>query len=119
MIATPWGVVDRCSESLSDVLDDLIREKEIKKIIVGYPTPLKTDENERTRQVDEFIDHFIRDREIPFETVSERYSTKEATRLREERGETGEGSDAEAAAMILEYYLDLSRSFHSSESPEG
>lgn len=105
-IATPHAVVDRENESLSEVLESLIDAKNVDEIIVGYPTPLKTDENERTRQVDEFIDRFVSPLPIPHQTISERYSTKDAERLREDRGDHGGPDDDEAAAMILEYYLE-------------
>lgn len=105
-IATPHDVVDRKNESLSGILESLIDEKNIDEVIVGYPTPLKTDENERTRQVDQFIEQFVSPLPVPHQTISERYSTKDAERLRDKRGDVGGPDDDEAAAMILEYYLE-------------
>lgn len=105
-ISRPLRVVDRQRESLGNHLRNIIESHDVGKIIVGYPTPLKIDQNERTRQVDEFIEHFIESLSIPHETISERYSTREASRLRRKKGQSGEGTDAEAAAMILQYYLE-------------
>jgi putative Holliday junction resolvase len=109
VIPTPLRIVDREEESLGKVLAEVIEDKNITEIIVGYPTPLKTDENERTRQVDNFIEQFIEPLSIPHRTISERYSTREAERLREERDDRGEPGDDEAAAMILEYFLERHR----------
>jgi len=114
-ISSPLRVIDRQSDSLNKHLQEVIETNEVGKIIVGYPTPLQTDQNQRTRQVDQFIEHFIQPLSIPHETMSERYSTREATRLRRNRGQSGEGTDAEAAAMILEYYLEA-REEHSQKT---
>lgn len=106
-VASPLETIDRENQNLLESLRVIVRKKAIDKIIVGYPEPLRTDENERTRQVDEFIEEFLHPLDIPFETYSERYTTKQAERLRENRDNTpDEATDAEAAAVILRKYLD-------------
>lgn len=105
LIPRPHRIVDRETEELSEVLENLVEEMGVRKIIVGYPTPLRTDENERTRQVDEFVNEYIRSLPVPFSLFSERYTTREASRLRRQRGEAGTAGDDEAAALILRHYL--------------
>lgn len=107
-IANPYRIVDRKEEDLPDALREAVRSEEITRIIVGYPDPLKVDENERTRQVDEFIRTMIKPLSVPHETISERYSTKEARRRRQQRDDDGPPGDDEAAAVILQTYLDRS-----------
>ncbi|MGM0381138.1 MAG: Holliday junction resolvase RuvX [bacterium] len=104
-IASPLRVVDLDSENLSEVLRNLIDTEGIEEIIVGYPTPLQVEENERTRQVDRFIEKFIEPLDCPYTVFSERYSTKEATRLQQLRDDSQEVVDDEAAAIILQNYL--------------
>lgn len=114
VLTRPFRVVDRETESLSEVLESLLEKYEIERIVVGYPDPLKVSENERTRQVDRFLREFIQPLPVPHTTVSERYTTKLAGQLRERRGESGPPGDDEAAALILEHYLEHG----SSRSPE-
>jgi putative Holliday junction resolvase len=106
-LASPYGTIDRNEQDVNKQLAELIRQKSIDRIIVGFPRPLKTDTNERTRKVDEFIETIIQPLSVPHETVSERYTTKEARRLREQRDDNpSSASDAEAAALILQHYID-------------
>jgi putative Holliday junction resolvase len=105
-ITTPLETVDCRATNLSEHLKTVVRDHEVDRIIVGYPDPLKVDENERTRQVDDFIDEFVDPLPVPYETVSERYTTKRADELRKERDTPSEDQpDAEAAALILDQYL--------------
>ncbi len=106
-LASPCRNVDRQTEDLLKVLRKLVQNEGVDRIIVGFPEPLQVDSNERTREVETFIDQFIEPLSVPYETVSERYTTKEARRLREVRnGAPSQTPDEEAAALILQHYLD-------------
>jgi len=108
-IATPLETIDRETVELSETLKSILNDEAINRIVVGYPEPLQAESNERTRQVDQFINEFVKPLDVPFNTVSERYTTKEARRLRSKRGQSpSEAADAEAAAVILQYFLDCS-----------
>ncbi len=109
-ITRPMKTVDREEIDLKTFLAGLVKSEAVDRIIVGYPDPLKTDENERTRQVDDFIVNHIDFLPVPHETVSERYTTKQADELRKHRGAPSEDPpDAEAAALILDHYLGTER----------
>lgn len=109
-ITTPLETVDRQGTDLSVRLRTLVAEHGVERVVVGYPDPLKVDENERTRQVDRFIDEFLDPLDVPHETVSERYTTKRADELRQHRDDdTADPPDAEAAALILDHYLGTSQ----------
>jgi RNase H-fold protein (predicted Holliday junction resolvase) len=110
--------LDREEVDLEDHLTGLVEEESVDRIVVGYPDPLRTDENERTRQVDGFIENVVDPLPVPHVTVSERYTTKQADELREHRGDLSENPpDAEAAALILDHYLGTERK-HDFPSPE-
>lgn len=117
-ITRPLTTIDREEVDLADQLADLVKNQSVDRIIVGYPDPLKTNENERTRQVDNFIETFVQSLPVPHKTVSERYTTKQADELRKHRGDASEHPpDAEAAALILDHYLGTERK-HDFPSPE-
>lgn len=105
LVSSPRRVVDRQATDLHRVLEELVEDLEVKKIIVGYPVPLRTSENERTAEVDSFISEFVEPLGLPYTKVSERYTTKEARRLQRDRGDQSERTDADAAALILNHYL--------------
>lgn len=109
VIATPLTVVDRTEEDLGDRLRTVIREHDVDHVVVGYPKPLRTEQNERTRQVDEFIRSFVEPLSVPHTIVSERYSSREANQRRRQREGEGTAGDDEAAALILDRYLQSDR----------
>lgn len=108
-LASPLEVVDREGQDLSERLRAVLEEHDVGRVVVGYPVPLRTDENERTRQVDRFIERFVEPLPVEHTVVSERYSTAEADELRRQRGAGGEAGDDEAAALILRRYLERRR----------
>jgi len=104
-LAFPLEIVDRKRQNLAARLRALLDTYDVETIVVGYPVPLRVSENERTRQVDRFIERFVEPLDVPHVTVSERYSSREADRLRRRREAGGEAGDDEAAALILERFL--------------
>ena len=109
IIATPVQIIDRKENSPREIIEELLKEREIEKIVVGYPVPLKTKANQRTRQVDQFIEEHLVGLGLPVVKFNERYSSREAERLKRLRGGSKAGDD-EAAALILQHYLDKKRS---------
>lgn len=108
ILASPLKTIDlKETEEPLEKLQAIPQKYDIEKVIVGYPEPFQTSENERTRQVDNFIESFVKPLELPHETVSERYTTKQAKKLRQERKKNSNSEpDSEAAALILQYYLE-------------
>ncbi len=105
-IATPLRVVDRKEQDLQEELRKAIDKNQVEHLVIGYPEPLKVDENERTKQVDNFIREIIDPLEVSYTIFSERYSSREAARLQEMRSQSDEVLDDEAAAVILQNYLE-------------
>lgn len=108
-LASPLEVVDRENQDLDDRLRTVLEEFGVERVVVGYPVPLRTDENERTRQVDRFIERYVEPLPVPYTAVSERYSTAEADELRRRRDAGGTAGDDEAAALILDRFLERRR----------
>ena len=80
---------------------EIIKEKKIDKVIVGYPYGLKGEENENTARVDKFVGQLKNDVDTPVELVDERFSSLLADRM----GGTV-SRDEKAAMVILQSYLD-------------
>lgn len=116
-LARPLTVLEERGEELTDRIRGLVREYGVDRVVVGYPKPLRVEENERTRQVDAFLRDVLEPLDVPVVTVSERYTTRQAERLRRERGQPDEASDAEAAALILQRYLDEEASSSPGNAP--
>ncbi len=109
IIARPLEIIDRKVNDPAEVITDAVKKWEVSRIVIGYPTPLKTKENERTRQVDEFIEEYLIPLRVPVKKISERYTSREAENLARQRGDKNAGDD-QAAALILQYYLNQKRS---------
>ncbi len=105
-IASPLRVIDRHKANLQEELEKEIKRNDIEKLVIGYPEPLKVKQNERTRQVDQFVKKIIEPLNVPYIIFSERYSTREAARLQKLRNNRDKTIDDEAAAVILQNYLE-------------
>ena len=104
-IVTPIATVERAGSRRGLAqLCSLVREREVKLVLVGLPLSLAGSDTEQTREAREFAARLARrlGEEIPVEMYDERFTTRIAQRL-------GEGSAAEedsrAAAHLLEDWL--------------
>ncbi|MFP4686894.1 MAG: Holliday junction resolvase RuvX [bacterium] len=110
IIARPLKIIDRKVDNPLEIISNTVENWNVSAIVIGYPTPLKTKKNERTCQVDEFIKQYLRPLGIPVEKISERYTTRQAEQLARERGAKKAAGDDQAAALILQYYINQQRS---------
>jgi putative holliday junction resolvase len=109
-VATPMEIYTRRTQE-ADVthIDALCRDLEASAVVVGLPKNMNGSEGPQAEKTREFADA-LADHGIRVWLWDERLSTVEATRRREGRGRRRksrqERLDAEAAAVILETYLD-------------
>ncbi len=75
-------------------ISEITKEHNVQEVIVGYPLSWDDSENQRCREVREFIRILRKNLTLPVMAVDEWGSSKKAE------------NDAEAAAGILQYYLD-------------
>ncbi len=91
-------------------LENLINEKEVKTIVVGYPYGMKGQITKQTEKVDLFIDKLEQSFDIDIIKIDERLSSKSAENLLKEQGfKTGHNKsmiDDTSAAIILQEYID-------------
>lgn len=94
-------------EELREYVKDM-REKGVEVVVVGLPLNLKGEEGEQARKTRGYADALEKVEGIKVVLWDERLSTREAGRRLREVGRSlrGRKVDAEAAAVILQSYLD-------------
>ncbi len=97
------------SQAIKEIQEIVAREN-IGKIIVGMPRSLSGDVGPQAVKVQEFAAVLAQSLPVPIEFQDERFSTHSVNRMMREAGtrrdKQKERRDAEAAAYILQGYLD-------------
>lgn len=109
MLARPYQTVK--SNSLESFLALLLKEEQIKTIVVGYPKTLRGTESQQTKKVKmkkEKLEQLFAD--VSWELWDERLTSKQAEALKKATtAEAKKKSHSIAAALILSSYLDYLR----------
>jgi putative Holliday junction resolvase len=104
-LATPIEHIERpgTRRGLARVAD-LVREREVGRVVVGLPLGLSGDDTDQTRETRAWADR-LRERvkPIPVELFDERFTTAIAAKS----GDTRTSEDSRAAAVLLEDWLAL------------
>ena len=115
IIAIALTVIDRKSaDAALKQLIDLTHEHEVERIVIGLPRSLDGSLGKQAQAVQTFAESLVRCTELPVVTWDERLSTVAAERMMIEAGvkrdKRKKRLDSEAAAFILQGYLDRERS---------
>ena len=114
ILASAFSVVERKDDSLAiKAIVDIIKEKEVGQIIVGLPRSMDGGLGWQVTKVKQFTRRLSRYTKVPIAYRDERLTTVMARRLKRLSGKKGKGKsndDAQAAAVILQNYLDESQS---------
>lgn len=115
ILAMPLTVVDvRTEEEALERIAELAREHEVDRVVVGLPLSMDGSMGLQAQRVTAFADTLAERMEIPVDTWDERLSTVAAGRALTEagvkRGKKRKRLDSAAACIILQGYLDRSRS---------
>ncbi len=86
-------------------LDALVATWQPSALVVGVPLHLDGQVSAMTARAQKFIRRLQARYHLPVHAVDERLTSEEAQWLRDERGISRAGLDAEAAAILLESYL--------------
>jgi putative Holliday junction resolvase len=102
-LATPIDHVERPATRKGLArLADLVRDREVERIVVGLPLGLSGDDTDQTRETRAWADRLAdRVRPVPVELYDERFTTAIAQRS----GDTRTSEDSRAAAVLLEDWL--------------
>jgi putative Holliday junction resolvase len=114
ILASPFNIIERQDESLDiKAVTDIIRQQQAGQVVVGLPRSLDGSLGKQAEKVKDFVKKLSEQTEIPVEYRDERLTTVMAERLKQASGgkKTREKAryDADAAALILQDYLDEGR----------
>lgn len=104
-IVTPIAAIPRpASRRGMQEIEELIRDREVERVVIGLPVSLRGGDSDQTRETREFARRLsLRLGEgIPVELHDERYTTHIA---RHDQGSHRAGEDSRAAAHMLESWL--------------
>jgi putative Holliday junction resolvase len=121
--ALPLNSVDRKQGNALEAIADVVRADEVEELVVGLPLTLSGEHGPQAASTKAFADELTRYLNLPVHLWDERLSTREAEHLvsgehrtgssgrrRAERSRvTAADTDALAASIILQAYLDRQR----------
>jgi putative Holliday junction resolvase len=114
ILASPLTVIERTedSQALAAIIE-IISKQDVGQVVVGLPRSLDGSLGGQAEKVKNFADRLAGQIKVPLEYCDERLTTVMAQRLK--RASAGKKSrrkaryDAQAAALILQGYLDEGR----------
>ena len=109
ILASPSSIITRTDEEKDiHAIIQIVREKEVGRIIVGLPYNMDGSLGSQAEKVQGFAAALRQHTDIPIEFRDERLSTWEAKEKLKSAGKTGRKTryDSAAAALILQGYLD-------------
>jgi putative Holliday junction resolvase len=112
ILASPLTIINRTDESLDiEAIIDVVKSKDAGRVIVGLPYSLDGSLGEQAERVKAFSQKLAGRLQVPLEYRDERLTTVMAERLGRAGGKKAKrkADDAQAAALILQGYLDEGR----------
>jgi len=114
ILASPFSIIERIDDGQAiAAIADIINKEQVGKIVVGLPLSLDGTLSGQAEKVRDFTEKLSEHIKTPVEFRDERLTTVMAQRLkRASGGKKGRGKtryDSQAAAIILQNYLDEGR----------
>ena len=111
ILASPFAIIDRRDDRLDiKAITDIISQQQVGQVVIGLPRSLDGSLGRQAEKVKDFVQKLSEHIRIPVEYRDERLTTVMAERLKRAAGvkKTRQKArhDAEAAALILQGYLD-------------
>jgi putative Holliday junction resolvase len=114
ILASPFSIIERTDDGQAlAAIADIINKEQVGRVVVGLPLSLDGTLSGQAEKVNDFAQKLAEHIKIPVEFRDERLTTVMAQRLkRASGGKKGRGKtryDSQAAALILQSYLDEGR----------
>jgi len=111
ILASPFTIIHCRDETVDiDAIINIVRQNQVKQIIVGLPRSMNGSLGKQAEKVKAFTQKLRKHTEVPVEFRDERLSTVLAKRLMQattsKKNRQKAKDDAIAAAIILQGYLD-------------
>jgi putative Holliday junction resolvase len=108
ILASPLAVINRRNERLDiEAITEIIGKHQVGQVVIGLPLSMDGSLGQQAEKVKEFTQKLAEHTKVPLEYRDERLTTVMAERLkRAAGGKKKAGNDAQAAALILQGYLD-------------
>jgi len=108
ILASPLTVINRRDESLDiEAIIDIVNQKQVVQIVVGLPISMDGSLGRQAEKVKAFVQRLCSHTQVPVEYRDERLTTVLAERLMQvTKTKKRARHDAQAAALILQGYLD-------------
>jgi putative Holliday junction resolvase len=111
ILASPLTVINRRDDRLDiKAITEIVSQKQVEQIVVGLPLSMDGSLGRQAEKVQDFVQKLGEQVEIPVEYRDERLTTVLAERLMQtvdtKKAGKKAGHDAQAAALILQGYLD-------------
>ncbi len=102
-LALPWKILDNFSSPAEVVtrITEIIAQEKIDTVVIGWPVSLSGKIAKQATTVQNFITLLQQSVDIPILQMDERYSSQMA-----QKQNSGKFDDAQAAANILQTFLD-------------
>ena len=110
-IAVPIpALVNQQLDSVFEQIQEIVHQRKIGEIVIGYPLHMDGSQGKRTEEVDQFIRGLSNRLQLPIQKVDERLSTSKVESDFKNMGrkvskKSGE-IDSSAASLILQDYLE-------------
>ena len=113
ILASPFSIIERIDDGQAlAAIADIINKEQVGQVVIGLPLSLDGTLSGQAEKVNDFARKLAEHIETPVEFRDERLTTVMAQRLkRASGGKKGRGKtryDSQAAALILQSYLDES-----------
>ena len=115
ILASPFTIINRTDDRTDvEAIINIVNQRQVKQVIVGLPRSMDGTIGRQAEKVEAFTQKLCSYTEVPVEFRDERLTTVSAKRLMQSVGKKKTGKkardDAIAAAIILQGYLDETRS---------
>ena len=115
ILASPLTIIDRGDEGQGiEAIVGVINQYQVRQIVVGLPRSMDGSIGKQAEKVEAFVQKLCRHTEVPVKFRDERLTTVSAKRLMQDastkKTRRKARDDAVAAALILQGYLDETRS---------
>ena len=106
-VALPFGIIENKGiKKLIAEIKEICQKEGITQVVVGFPMGLGGTKTKQTEKTEKFIAALKKEQEIPVDTQSELFTSRQAHGIFKDAGVKKKRIDESAATLILADYLE-------------